>query len=74
MSVTFLRFITGVAKPLPEGKKVPAKTFSSTLWNFLKNLICYAVLIILQYLIEKYRAGIAIDIQTAVKAIKLKRE
>ena len=27
---------SGVAKPLPGGKKVPAKTFSSTLWDFLK--------------------------------------
>ena len=27
---------SGVAKPLPGGKKVPAKTFSSALWNFLK--------------------------------------
>ena len=26
----------GVAKPLPGGKKVPAKTLSSALWTFLK--------------------------------------
>ena len=29
-------FRSGVAQPLPGGKKVPAKTFLSALWNFLK--------------------------------------
>ena len=43
---------SGVAKPLPGGKKVPAKTFSSALWNFLIIKLVTKVLKILQQLIE----------------------
>ena len=48
-----ISFKLGVAKPLPEGKKVPAKAFSCALWHFLKIKFVKIVLRILQQLIEK---------------------
>ena len=43
----------GVAKPLPRGKKVPVKIFSSALWNLLKIKFVKEAMRILQQLIEK---------------------
>ena len=44
-----------MAKPLPGGKKVPAKTFSSAL-GILENEVYSTELRILPHLIEQYKA------------------
>ena len=56
--------ISGVAKPLPGGKKVPAEAFSFALQDFFENCIIYVIFRNLLNLVVNYTAigtGIALD-------------